>query len=240
VGYAAGLAWRAISLALGGDLAGARRDAVTASEVGMPEAPDANLSKLASALVAVQSADSGAIDLLLAGFAAPSDGQARIAFGRLGHMQLLAAAFARHGATEEAARILGFAKADASRVGITIETQPFLTAMALGAPEDLRAALGDGRFEELHDEGASMNEAELRTYVQRGRGGRGRPPAGWGSLTPTERQVVELVTEGLTNKDIAAKLFMSVPTVKSHLTHVYGKLGLTSRAALTAEAVRRA
>ena len=56
--------------------------------------------------------------------------------------------------------------------------------------------------------------------------------SGWGSLTPTERDVVRLVNEGLANNDIATRLFVSPRTVQTHRTHVYTKLGLTSRAQL--------
>jgi DNA-binding CsgD family transcriptional regulator len=75
--------------------------------------------------------------------------------------------------------------------------------------------------------------------VQRGRGERKRPASGWASLTPTERDVVQLVGEGLGNKDAAARLFVSPRTVESHLTHVYTKLGLPSRVQLAQEATRR-
>jgi DNA-binding CsgD family transcriptional regulator len=55
---------------------------------------------------------------------------------------------------------------------------------------------------------------------------------------PTERDVVRLVSEGLGNKDIAARLFVSPRTVQTHLTHVYTKLGLTSRVQVVQEAAR--
>jgi DNA-binding CsgD family transcriptional regulator len=59
-------------------------------------------------------------------------------------------------------------------------------------------------------------------------------------LTPAERDVVRLVSEGLGNKDIATRLFVSPRTVQTHLTHVYTKLGLTSRVQLVQEAARHA
>jgi DNA-binding CsgD family transcriptional regulator len=79
---------------------------------------------------------------------------------------------------------------------------------------------------------------EAITYAQRGRGQRKRPTRGWASLTPTERDVVRLVSEGLANNDIATRLFVSPRTVQSHLTHVYNKLGVSSRVQLVQEAAR--
>lgn len=51
--------------------------------------------------------------------------------------------------------------------------------------------------------------------------------------------MVRLVTEGLGNKDIGARLFISPRTFQSYLTHVHAKLGLTSRVQLVQEAARR-
>jgi DNA-binding CsgD family transcriptional regulator len=59
----------------------------------------------------------------------------------------------------------------------------------------------------------------------------GRPPSA-GALTPTERRVAELVAQGLQTKQVAARLFVSPKTVEGHLSHIYGKLGLASRAEL--------
>ncbi len=53
-----------------------------------------------------------------------------------------------------------------------------------------------------------------------------------GGLTPTERQIAELVAEGRSNKEVAAALFVSVKTVEANLSRVYAKLGLRGRGEL--------
>ena len=60
----------------------------------------------------------------------------------------------------------------------------------------------------------------------------GRRPAPAGGLTPGERRVAELAAAGLPNKEIAAQLYLSVSTVEAHLSRVYAKLGVRSRAQL--------
>jgi DNA-binding CsgD family transcriptional regulator len=74
-------------------------------------------------------------------------------------------------------------------------------------------------------------------WARRARGPRRRPSSGWAGLTPAERSVVRLAAEGLSNPDIGARLFMSRSTVKTHLSHVYAKLGITNRTELAALAV---
>jgi len=58
-------------------------------------------------------------------------------------------------------------------------------------------------------------------------------------LSQRELEVLELVAAGSTNREAAARLFISEATVKSHLIHIYGKLGVGDRAAAVAEAFNR-
>ncbi len=67
----------------------------------------------------------------------------------------------------------------------------------------------------------------------------GRQPRSAGELSASERRVAELAAGGLSNKEIAAALFVSVHTVEVHLSHAYAKLGVHSRARL-AERLRTA
>ena len=102
----------------------------------------------------------------------------------------------------------------------------------------LREVLGENDFDAAWAEGAALSLGEAVAYAQRGRGERKRPSTGWESLTRAELDVVRLVSEGLGNKEVAARLFVSPRTVQAHLTHIYTKLGLTSRVQLAQEAAR--
>jgi DNA-binding CsgD family transcriptional regulator/tetratricopeptide (TPR) repeat protein len=84
-------------------------------------------------------------------------------------------------------------------------------------------------------------EAGLRLVGRRRgrRGPRGRPKSGWASLTTTEAKVAELVAEGLSNPEIARRLFVSRHTVHTHVSHILAKLGLGSRVELAAATARR-
>ena len=61
-----------------------------------------------------------------------------------------------------------------------------------------------------------------------------RGPAGRVELTPQEDAVSALVAQGLSNREVAAELYVSPKTVQYHLTRIYAKLGLRSRSELAA------
>ncbi len=102
----------------------------------------------------------------------------------------------------------------------------------------IRDALGEAAFEQYLSEGEALSTPEAIAFAQRGRGERKRPATGWESLTPTELDVVRLLSEGLSNKEIAARLFISPRTAQTHLTHIYSKLNLSTRVQVAQEAAR--
>jgi DNA-binding CsgD family transcriptional regulator len=137
-----------------------------------------------------------------------------------------------------AARLLGAADAAQTRLGavrFAACSNRYQSSVAA-----VRAALAHDEFERAWAEGAEMSLDEAVAFAQRGRGERKRPSTGWASLTPTELDVVRLVADGLANKEIAEKLFVSPRTVQAHLTHVYRKLGTSSRVQVAKEAAARA
>ena len=62
---------------------------------------------------------------------------------------------------------------------------------------------------------------------------RRRPAFGWQSLTDGERGVAHLVAQGLTNRDVASRLYVSPHTIDFHLRQIYRKLDIASRVDLT-------
>jgi DNA-binding CsgD family transcriptional regulator len=65
------------------------------------------------------------------------------------------------------------------------------------------------------------------------------PVSGWASLTSTEAQITELVALGLTNRQVAAEMFISAHTVAFHLRQVFRKLHIRSRVELARLAAQR-
>jgi len=153
-------------------------------------------------------------------------------------LECLAGLASRAGSYPEAARLFGAAEAFREHTGVVrFKTYDADYNASVGA---LRNAMDDNEFEEAWSEGSALSIDEAVSYARRGRGDRKRPTIGWASLTPAELNVVRLVGEGLPNKDIAERLFISPRTVHAHLGHVYAKLGVSSRVQLAQEATRHA
>ena len=144
---------------------------------------------------------------------------------------------ARDADSQQAARLFGAAEAFRQRMGMVrfkVHQAGYESSVAA-----LRDVMDEKDFDAAWAEGAALSTEEAIAYAQRGRGERKRPNSGWASLTPAENDVVRLVCDGLPNKDIATRLFVSPRTVQAHLSHVYTKLGLSSRVQLVQEAARR-
>ena len=107
---------------------------------------------------------------------------------------------------------------------------------AARAASQARDVLGEDRFTQAWEEGQGLTLDDAVAYATRRGGGRKRPATGWASLTPAEREVVRLVRQGLRNDAIARRLFIAPGTVKVHLSHIFAKLGITTRTELAAQA----
>lgn len=139
-----------------------------------------------------------------------------------GHLESALTAFGRLALPLEEARV----RLDLA--GVLAGTQP---AMAL---VEARAALRS--FQRL----SATRDADAATSLLRQLGVRGHTgPRGTGTLTVREQEVLDLLGEGLSNPDIAARLFVSRRTAEHHVSNILAKLGLTSRAEAAAYAVRQ-
>ena len=137
----------------------------------------------------------------------------------------------------EAARLLGATQA--ARDGMGYPRPPIRRDEHDTLLATLRAALGHDGFDAAWNDGAALMLDEAVAYGTRARGERKRPSHGWASLTPTELDVIRLVREGLTSPKIAERMFITHDTVRTHLKHVFVKLGVSTRAELAAKAERR-
>lgn len=161
----------------------------------------------------------------------------RVLIGLPAILELLAHLASDDQSYAEAARLIGAAQGIRQRTGevryaiYRADHETLLNA--------IRDAMGQNNFDSAYSEGAALTTEEAISYARRGRGERKRPSTGWAALTPTELDVARLVSEGLGNKDIGVRLFVSPRTVETHLGHIYAKLGYSSRVQLAQEAARR-
>jgi predicted ATPase/DNA-binding CsgD family transcriptional regulator len=150
------------------------------------------------------------------------------------------AAFAEPG--ERAARLLGAAQAVWRTSGAKVDETTAYSVFDKRSADALRGAQGDGvfegtTFEQAFAEGAaySFDQAvalaldEDAVAADRAVPSTRRRGSAAGGLTRREREVAGFLAEGLSNKDIAARLVISQRTVETHVDHILGKLGMTSR-----------
>ena len=134
-----------------------------------------------------------------------------------------------------AAQLLG--AADTVRTGTGASVMPFLAPLTGQARASANAALGASRFEAEFKAGSRLSrDAAVRLAL-----GETGPAAvaasgsaGAGLLAKREMEVARLVADGLSNKEIGARLFISEHTVDSHVRSILNKLGCGSRAQIAA------
>lgn len=141
----------------------------------------------------------------------------------LHHAETSLAAADRIGAAHDSARahlLAGRAHLESDPIGVRHLTEAHRLALVCGARRTAEEAV-----------------RELRRRGHRiGRGGARAPgQTGVAALSPRELEIAGLVAQGRTNRDIAARLFLSEKTIESHLSKAFSKLGVNSRAALAAQ-----
>jgi len=169
-------------------------------------------------------------------------------------LEILACLAARSGAGQRTAWLLGGADALWLRSGGRHAISAAFERARADAAAGAAAALGDERFADLFTRGRrqplgqlvalALNEAASPVGALRAdntgpvadtepRGNADTDIRLPSQLTAREREIASLVTVGLSNKQIAERLFISRRTVDAHLEHIFGKLGITSRVMLT-------
>jgi non-specific serine/threonine protein kinase len=151
------------------------------------------------------------------------------AVGTAQFLEILAWIAATERRHPRAARLLG--AADGAWHAIEASLFPYLLGYRAETEQNVRRALGVRAFEADYRVGFQGPHAgniafaldEPEAVVQRDSGD-------VGALTPREREIADLVADGLSNKDIATKLVISRRTAEGHVEHILSKLGFTSRA----------
>lgn len=165
-------------------------------------------------------------------------------------LEVMAWIAAAGGRLERAAVLLGAAEALAEAMGTRAAMWPELLTYHEQVEQETRRALGERRFRKAFARGESLPLDDAIAYALDDRGGdniddsdgRGDGTAdlprpahpGVAVLTRREREVATLIAEGLSNKDIAARLVISPRTAEGHVLRIMTKLGCSSRTQLAA------
>jgi len=130
-----------------------------------------------------------------------------------------------------------FTRAYRERVRIV---RPVWTAGAVAAAAAKAASLDGGDLLQAAVSAAdALSLAGAAALARRGWGRRRPASFGWDSLTESELEVIRLLGRGLATRDIAERLVVSPETVKTHVKHIFQKLGVHDRAAVVAVAAAR-
>jgi non-specific serine/threonine protein kinase len=149
---------------------------------------------------------------------------------------------ASHGDAEQLATLLGASQLMDETIGAAPGSITELSIDEAGA--GLQVRMGKANFEEARRRGRRLSFAQVaelvsRTLSQASASSPGTQRPQHSSLSKREGEVLDLVAEGLSNKEIARRLIVSENTVKTHVTSLFNKLGVYTRAQAVAVAARR-
>jgi predicted ATPase/DNA-binding SARP family transcriptional activator/DNA-binding CsgD family transcriptional regulator len=158
-------------------------------------------------------------------------------------LEIMAGGAGAQGRAQRAARLWGAAEAMREDIGVPLQPEdrklldPYLTTV--------RTSLGEAVWQATLGEGRAMMPEQAIEYALSAEEPGSTPPlirrSGEGSaaLTPREEEVAVLVSHGLTNRQIASELSISEHTVATHIAKILKRLGLSSRARLSAWVAER-
>ncbi|HEX3491771.1 MAG TPA: LuxR C-terminal-related transcriptional regulator, partial [Streptosporangiaceae bacterium] len=148
-------------------------------------------------------------------------------------LESLAWVEAAAGRPERAATLLGAADRLWESLGRPLAAYQHMVPYHEACEQAARQALGDQEFEAAGQRGRALRTDDAIAYAldERPRAASPRDAAG-AALTPREREVADLIAQGMTNKQIAAQLVIAQRTAEGHVERILVKLGFSSRAQL--------
>jgi DNA-binding CsgD family transcriptional regulator len=152
------------------------------------------------------------------------------------NLAVLALAACSAGSHQNSARLLGALESLRQSLGVSLKAYTHLGAEHDACVRELTEALGEHNYQKLLHEGVERSVDEIldlgggRTKDRRTASGQPEAPG----LTRRERQIAELVAQGMSNKEIASTLTIALRTAESHVEHILVKLGFTSRTRIIA------
>jgi DNA-binding CsgD family transcriptional regulator len=152
-------------------------------------------------------------------------------------LEVLAWATAEAGSAQDAARLLGAADALWRKIGSSLTGFGYFRRFHDPCVTRVREVLGDAVYDRLFQDGRQVDDfLERFTSASEPAAPASAAPASaaLSPLTPRERQVAELVSQGMSNSEIAAALVIAQRTAEGHMERILSKLGFASRAQVAA------